>query len=107
MIGAANPALGTAIKVCIRTGARPGCEFAKLTAKHVRDNGNRMEWVFRPEESKTHILRIIRITDPELLAIVRVVLIILFAVDKCHDVSILLDRSRFAQMTRLRLVVAA
>jgi hypothetical protein len=71
LIGAANPALATAIKVCIRTGARPGCEFAKLTAKHVRDNGNRMEWVFRPEESKTKILRIIRITDPELLAIIR------------------------------------
>ncbi len=71
LIGAANASLGMAIKVCIRTGARPGCEFAKLTAKHIQDHGNRMEWVFRPEESKTHILRIIRITDPDILAIVR------------------------------------
>lgn len=71
LIGAANPSLATAIKVCIRTGARPGCEFAKLTAKHVRDHGKRMEWVFKPEESKTKALRTIRITDPEIIAIVR------------------------------------
>jgi integrase len=67
----ANPALATAIKVCIRTGARPGCEFAALTAQHVRDHGDRMEWIFRPEESKTGQLRIIRITDPEIIGIVR------------------------------------
>lgn len=71
LIKAANPAMAMAIKVCIRTGARPGCEFAKLTARHVQDHSNRMEWVFRPEESKTKILRIIRITDPEIMAIVR------------------------------------
>ena len=67
----ANPALATAIKVCIRTGARPGCEFAALTAQHVRDHGDRMEWIFRPEESKTGQLRIIRIIDPEIIGIVR------------------------------------
>jgi integrase len=67
----ANPALAMAIKVCIRTGARPGCEFAKLTAKHVKDHGERMEWIFQPHESKTKTLRIIRITDPEILKIVR------------------------------------
>jgi integrase len=64
-------ALGTAIRVCIRTGARPGSEFAKLTARHVTDHGDRMEWRFGPEESKTHKLRIIRITDPAIMEIVR------------------------------------
>lgn len=71
LIEAANPAFAVAIKVCIRTGARPGCEFAKLTAKHVKDHGERMEWVFQPEEFKTDNLRIIRIIDPEIIAIVR------------------------------------
>ena len=71
LIEKANPALGIAIKVCIRTGARPGCEFAKLTARHVRDDGERMEWTFQPTESKTKIRRIIRITDAEIIAIVR------------------------------------
>jgi len=60
-----------ALKVCLRTGARPGCEFAKLTAKHVKDHGDRMEWVFGADESKTKKLRIIRITDPEIMEIVR------------------------------------
>jgi integrase len=54
----------------IRTGARPGCEFAALTAKHVKDHGGRMEWVFQPQE-KTKRLRTLRITDPEIIAIVR------------------------------------
>jgi integrase len=67
----ANSALATAIKVCIRTGARPGCEFAALTARHVTDHGNRMEWTFKPEESKTHNLRTIRISDPAIIDIVR------------------------------------
>lgn len=71
LIEAGNPAIGTAIKVCIRTGARPGCEFAKLTAKHVKDHGDRMEWTFRPSEAKTRRVRIIRVTDPDILAIVR------------------------------------
>lgn len=58
LLAAANPALATAIKVCIRTGARPGCEFARLTARHVEDHGERMEWTFQPSESKTNIRRI-------------------------------------------------
>jgi integrase len=60
-----------AIKVCIRTGARPGCEFAALTAQHIKDHGERMEWLFQAGEAKTKRLRVIRITDPEILAIVR------------------------------------
>jgi integrase len=67
----ATPALAVAIKVLIRTGARPGCEFAKVTAKHVKDHGERMEWVFQADESKTKKLRVIRITDPEIIGIVR------------------------------------
>ena len=71
LIEKANPALAMAIKVCIRTGARPGCEFAKLTARHINDEGERMEWTFQASESKTKIRRIIRITDSEIIAIVQ------------------------------------
>lgn len=34
-----KPDFVKAVKVCIRTGARPGCEFASLTAQHVTDHG--------------------------------------------------------------------
>lgn len=66
-----KPEAGLAIRVCIRTGARFGCEFAAVTAKHVVDHGDRMEWVFKSDESKTGRLRIIRITDPDIIAAVR------------------------------------
>jgi integrase len=72
LLEVASPAFAIALKVCIRTGARPGCEFAALTSKHVRfdaDKG-RMEWVFSPEESKTKKLRSIRVTDPEIIQLV-------------------------------------
>ena len=65
MLKYANRALRIAIKVCIRTGARYFSEFCKLTGRHVKDHGDRMEWVFQPQESKTKRLRTIRITDPE------------------------------------------
>jgi len=42
-----------------------------LTAKHVKDHSERMEWVFQPQESKTKRLRTIRITDPGIIALVR------------------------------------
>lgn len=71
LYNAANPSLATAIRVCIRTGARPGCEFANLRARHVKDHGDRMEWIFQPNEAKTKRLRIIRITDPDTIRIVR------------------------------------
>ena len=45
MLAEANPALRMAIRVCIRTGARYFSEFARITAKHVKDDGERMEWV--------------------------------------------------------------
>lgn len=66
-----NTAFATAVRVCIRTGARFGCEFTKLTARHVKDDGSRMEWVFLPEESKTGKLRTIRVTDARILGLVR------------------------------------
>ena len=71
MLKYANRALRIAIKVCIRTGARYFSEFCKLTRRHVKDHGDRMEWVFQPQESKTKRLRTIRITDPEVLKVVR------------------------------------
>ncbi len=71
MIAAAGSAFGLALKVCIRTGARFGCEFAALSDRHVRDHGDRMEWVFKPAESKTKRQRIVRIADPEIVQLVR------------------------------------
>lgn len=60
-----------ALRVCIRTGARPGCEFAAVTAAHVREHEKGLEWHFSEEESKTNKPRIIRIADPEIVKIVR------------------------------------
>jgi integrase len=71
LLAEANPFIGVAIKVGIRTGARPGCEFAALTAQHVKDYGDKMEWVFQASEAKTKRLRTIRITDPDMMRIVR------------------------------------
>lgn len=70
LIEVANPALATAIKVLIRTGARPGCEFAALTAKHVTDS-DQMLWTFEKEEGKNRRLRVIYIQDPEIIEFVR------------------------------------
>ena len=56
---AASAPMKMAIQLCIRTGARPGCEFAKLTAAHIDDHGERMTWTFKATESKTKILRVI------------------------------------------------
>ena len=67
----ARPAFALAVKVLIATGARPGCEFANLTAHHITDYGDKMEWTFQPHESKTHTLRTVYISDPEIIAIIR------------------------------------
>ena len=72
LIAEAKPAMALAIKVLIRTGARPGIEFAALTAKHVRDEGDRMAWVFPPRKTKKREeMRILRITDKDVIAAVR------------------------------------
>ncbi|REK17961.1 MAG: hypothetical protein DWQ37_05415 [Planctomycetota bacterium] len=67
----AKPSFALAVKVLIATGARPGIEFAKLTAQHVHDLGDKMTWTFQPHECKTRILRTIFISDPEIIEIVR------------------------------------
>lgn len=53
MLKYARPAVAQMIKVCIRTGARFGCEFAKLKDWHVQETPRGMIWVFPAEESKT------------------------------------------------------
>jgi integrase len=63
-------ALATAIRVCIRTGARHGSEFAKLTARHVEETPKGMLWRFSPKESKNHKPRTIYVA-PEIAEIVR------------------------------------
>lgn len=67
----ASKALSTAIHVCIRTGARPGKEFCKLERRHVIDHGDKMEWQFAAVESRTKELRVLRITDSEIIEITR------------------------------------
>ena len=65
-----NFAFRKALRVCIRTGCRPS-EFAQLTAKHVIDHGDKMEWKFKPQEVKTRKTRVVRIADPEIIEMVR------------------------------------
>jgi integrase len=48
----ASKQFALALRVCIRTGARPGSEFAKLTAGHVIETPRGQIWKFSPEESK-------------------------------------------------------
>ena len=70
MYAEANPTLAVAIKVCIRTGARYGCEFARLTARHVEITERGMVWRFSASEAKTRKPRLIYIRDPEIITIV-------------------------------------
>jgi len=70
LLATANPALAAAIRVMIRTGMRPG-EFIALSPQHVTDHGKRMEFRFKPEEIKTRKARIVRVTDPEIMELVR------------------------------------
>lgn len=65
------PEFAMALRVCIRTGARPGCEFAAVTATHVHEHEKGLEWRFSEAESKTNTPRIIRITDEGIIAIIR------------------------------------
>jgi integrase len=71
LLSKANPAMEIALRVCIRTGARPGTEFAAVTRKHVKLEGERMVWVFSPGEIKNRRERRIFITDPEIIGIVK------------------------------------
>lgn len=48
----ANRRFRIAIKICIRTGARPGIEFGSLEARHVEETPRGMIWRFPPDEAK-------------------------------------------------------
>lgn len=67
----ARPPFRLALKVLIKTGARYGCEFAKVEARNVEDMGNRMQWRWPKGTKVKGKPRIIKITDPELIATVR------------------------------------
>jgi integrase len=66
----ANPAFALALRVLIRTGARPGCEFAALTAHHVEETARGQIWRFAESESKTHRQRVIYVPE-EIAELVR------------------------------------
>ena len=59
-----------ALKVCIRTGARYGSEFANLQTRHVHETKFGQVWRFPPEETKNKRERNILIA-PEIAGIVR------------------------------------
>lgn len=71
LLSKSNPAIEIALRLCIRTGARPGTEFAALTRKHVKLEGERMVWVFKAREIKNRRERRIFVTDPEIIQIVQ------------------------------------
>jgi integrase len=71
LLKSAKGQLRIALRVLIRTGMRPGCEFAKLTAAHVVDLGDKLELRFKPTESKNRKERIVRVSDPEIVDIIR------------------------------------
>jgi integrase len=72
LLGKCKPALRLALRILIRTGMRPGCEFGKATAAHVRDYGDRLEIRFAKGEGKTkNKPRTIRIADAEMMQIIR------------------------------------
>jgi integrase len=66
-----NPPLKTALQVLIRTGMRPGCELAKVTAAHFVDHGDRIEIVFSPDEAKTNRERVIFLKESWLVELFR------------------------------------
>ena len=59
LIEHAHPAFAVALRVLIRTGCRPGCEFAAVTARHVEETPSGQVWRFCAEESKTRRPRIV------------------------------------------------
>lgn len=58
----ASPSFAETIRVCIRTGARPG-EFCRLTANHVEETPRGQRWRFSPEEIKNRRERIVFVPD--------------------------------------------
>jgi len=74
MYAEASPCLSMAIRVCIRTGARPLSEFGRLEARHVEEHQRGQLWRFPAEEHKTghltHADRVIYV-PAEIVGIVR------------------------------------
>ena len=70
LIEHASPAFALALRVLIRTGCRPGCEFAAVTAGHVHETPNGQVWRFSSDESKTRRPRTVYVPG-EIAGIVR------------------------------------
>jgi integrase len=68
---AACPAMQLALRVLVRTGMRPGCEFAEITAAHVVDHGDRLEIRFKADASKNNKARVVRIKEKWLIDLLR------------------------------------
>ena len=71
LLNASSPAFALALKVCIRTVLASDANSLPSCGRHVKDHGDRMEWIFKADESKTKRQRIIRVTDAEIIATVR------------------------------------
>jgi integrase len=73
LLAASNATLRDAIRVLIRTGMRPSefCLLSKDGPRRLVDHGNRMEIRFAPAEVKTRRARIVRVTDKEVISILR------------------------------------
>ncbi len=72
LCAAASPSLEMAIRVLIRTGMRPGIEFAAVESRHIKDHGERLEIRFPKEETKTKKReRVVYVTDPATIATIR------------------------------------
>jgi integrase len=71
MYANAKPALATALRVCIRTGARPICEFGSLEARHVQETPRGQVWRFPKAETKMRRKERIIYVPEAIAAIVR------------------------------------
>jgi len=60
-----------AIKICLRTGARPGVEFGSLEARHVEETTRGMVWRFPPDEAKGGKKERLIMVPPDIAEIVR------------------------------------
>ena len=70
LLGHASTAFALALEVLIRTGYRPSCEFAVLTAAHVEETPNGQVWRFGEEESTTGRPRVVYVPS-EIASVVR------------------------------------
>ncbi len=71
LLSLARQEVALAIKVCIRTGARYGCEFCALEARHIVETDRGQMWVFPVTEAKTRKKERTILVPDEIAAIVR------------------------------------